>query len=70
MQHSDRIMPKVLRELLELELYPAEVREADATFTEFANHHATSPRISPNEVIARARREFPSFEADVRASCR
>jgi len=50
--------------------YPAEDREANATFTEFANSHASCAPISPHEVLANARRKFPTFEDGVRSSCR
>lgn len=55
---------------LEAVMYPGEKREPDATFTEFAERHAGNARIQPDDVLANARREFPTFEADVRASCR
>jgi len=50
--------------------YPGENRDTNATFTEFANRHASSARMRPDEIIASARRQFPAFEESVRASCR
>ena len=50
--------------------YPEGNREANAAFTEFARRHAGSTRIGPQEVIARARHEFSTFEENVRSSCR
>ena len=50
--------------------YPGEDREANATFAEFANSHASSAQLSPHEVLANARRAFPTFDDDVRSSCR
>ena len=50
--------------------YPEENREANTTFTEFARRHAGAAQIKPQEVIARARQEFSTFEENVRSSCR
>jgi hypothetical protein len=50
--------------------YPGEDREANEAFTDFARSHASSAPISPQEVLANARREFPTFEDGVRTSCR
>jgi hypothetical protein len=50
--------------------YPGENREANPAFAEFANRHASRAPIGPHEVLANARREFPTFEGGVRSSCR
>jgi predicted dehydrogenase len=50
--------------------YPGENREANATLAAFAHRYANSAPISPNEVLAKAHREFPTFEDDVRSSCK
>jgi hypothetical protein len=49
--------------------YPGLKREPNDAFAVFAKDHAEA-RKPPGEVIAEARREFPSFEKDVRALCR
>ena len=64
MQHSDRIMPKVLRELLELEF-----DYADGNGMDF-EPYSESLSEEDTRLWIHACREFPSFEADVRASCR
>jgi hypothetical protein len=50
--------------------YPNENREANPTFAGFARRHSNSAPITPNEVLAKARSEFPTFEDDMRSSCR
>jgi len=50
--------------------YPGLEREPNDAFTAFAKDHAAAPKKPPGAVIAEARREFPSFEKDVRALCR
>lgn len=50
--------------------YPEGDREANATFTDFARRHAGGPQLKPQEVLAKARHEFSTFEENVRSSCR
>jgi len=50
--------------------YPGLEREPNPAFTAFAQEHAAAAKKPAREVIAEARREFPSFEKDVRAACR
>jgi len=55
---------------LEAVEYPGDTREANAAFTEFARRHSGVAPIDPNDVIAKAGQEFPTFEEQVRSLCR
>lgn len=50
--------------------YPGLERERNDAFTAFAKDHSAAPEKAPSALIAEARREFPSFEENVRALCR
>jgi hypothetical protein len=50
--------------------YPGLDREPNNLFTAFAKEHAPTATKAASAVIAQARREFPSFEADVCSLCR
>ena len=55
---------------LEAVEFPGLSRETNPEFTAFARRHAGVPPITPNDVIANARQEFPAFEEQVRSLCR
>ena len=55
---------------LEAVEYPGANREANPEFTAFARRHAGVAPINPNDVIAKACAEFPTFEEQVRSLCR
>ncbi|MGW0787571.1 SMI1/KNR4 family protein [Streptomyces sp. NPDC002911] len=42
----------------------------DAALTRIAEHHATTPRRTAEEIVTEARAEFPTFEEDIDALCR
>ena len=44
--------------------------KVNAAFTELAECHAKDRKKKPLEVVAAAKAEFPTFEADVRAVCK
>jgi hypothetical protein len=46
--------------------YPDDETDASEQFTKFATKHAPVSKKTPAEVLAAARAEFPSFEADIK----
>jgi hypothetical protein len=55
---------------LETVLYDEHEARPNATLTELAERHATTPRRPARDIIAEARAEFPTFAEDMDALCR
>jgi hypothetical protein len=49
---------------------PSDERTPVTAFVDFARWHSRVDPIKPSSILERARNEFPSFEHDIRASCR
>jgi hypothetical protein len=50
--------------------YPSDECTPVPAFVDFARRHSRVDPLKPSAILQRARNEFPSFEHDVRASCR
>lgn len=50
--------------------YGAELAKANEAFASFAQAHAADARKSAADVLARAKKAYPTFAEDIQALCR
>lgn len=55
---------------LESVLYEEHTSRPDASLTQLAERHATTPRRPARDIITEARAEFPAFAGDIEKLCR